>query len=166
MPIFSGMRSWAEYKDAIREAIHSLKYKNNIPLGYFFSQKLTEMIEQTSWNFDVIVPVPLNPFRLKERGFNQSTLIAKPLANQLGVSFDNKALGRIKDTSPQYTLTATQRRENVADAFFGNADRLKGKGVLIIDDIITTGATMENCTKALLAAGAAKVYCASVARVL
>ncbi len=165
-PVFAGMRSWAEYKDTLRESIHSLKYKNNIPLGYFFSQKLVKIVETTSWDFDLVLPVPLNPFRLKERGFNQSALIGKPLAHSLGVPFDQKSLLRIKNTSPQYKLSAQKRQENVFDAFWGNPDRLKGKGVLIVDDIITTGATMENCNKALLAAGASRVFCISIARVL
>ncbi len=160
------MRSWAIYEGPIREAIHSLKYKNNIPLGYYFSQKLVPLILEAGWNFDVVVPVPLNPSRLRSRGFNQSTLIARPLAHQFNLPFDNKSLSRIRDTSPQVDLSANERFLNVEGAFLGNPANIKGKGVLIIDDVITTGATMINCTKALLESGATKVFCLSVARVI
>ncbi len=84
----------------------------------------------------------------------------------LCVPFDSFALMRIKETSPQFRLSASERQLNVADAFLGNPAKIKGRGVLIVDDVITTGATMDNCTKALLASGATKVYCISVARVV
>lgn len=165
-PIYIGMRSWAVYSESIRESIHSLKYKNNVPLGYFFSQQLVPLVDKAGWNFDLVVPVPLNRSHYRERGYNQSSLIARPLARSLGLPFTDSALKRIRETSPQFKLNAEERIKNVKDAFYGNPANIKGKGVLIIDDVITTGATMENCSKALVEAGATKVYCLSVARVI
>jgi len=160
------MRSWAIYTGPIREAIHSLKYKNNIPLGYYFSQQLIPLIEKTGWSFDIVVPVPLSRSRQRSRGFNQSSLIARPFAHHFNIQFDTKSLSRIRETSPQFDLNARERILNVEGAFLGNPANIKGKGVLIIDDVITTGATMVNCTKALLNSGATKVFCLSVARVI
>jgi ComF family protein len=160
------MRSWANYSKPIRESIHSLKYKNNIPLGYFFSQQLVPLVQKSGWCFDLVVPVPINESHYRERGYNQSSLIARPLAHSLGLPFNGSAIKRIRETFPQFTLSAEERNENVKDAFRGNPANIKGKGVLIIDDVITTGATMENCTKALFESGAIKVYCLSVARVI
>jgi len=160
------MRSWAVYSDSIRESIHSLKYKNNIPLGYFFSQKLIPIIDKANWQFDLIIPVPINRSHYRERGFNQSSLIARPLAHYFGLPFSDTALNRIRETASQFSLGAEERIRNVEGAFRGNPAKIKGKGVLLIDDIITTGATMVNCTKALVESGATKVYCLSVARVV
>jgi ComF family protein len=160
------MRSWAVYEGPVREAIHSLKYKNNIPLGYFFSQKLIPLIEKAGWSFDTVVPVPLSRSRQRSRGFNQSSLIARPLAHYFKIPFDAQSLFRIRETSPQFDLNAKERILNVEGAFLGNPANNKGKRVLIIDDVITTGATMVNCTNALLDSGASKVFCLSVARVV
>jgi competence protein ComFC len=124
------------------------------------------IIAKTNWDFDLVIPVPISRRHQKERGFNQSVLIAKPIARSLKKDFTTLALQRIKDTSYQYQLTAVERHENVKDAFAGNPAKLNGRGVLLVDDIITTGATMENCTKALLTSGASRVYCISVARVI
>ena len=159
------MRSWARYKTSLREAIHSLKYKNNIPLGFYFSVKLIPIIQKENWLFDLIIPVPLNKSHLKDRGFNQSALISRPIAHFIQKPLDTKSLKRIKETQPQFNLSSEDRYKNVKDAFWGNPATLKDKTILLVDDIITTGATMENCTKALLDAGAKKVYCISVARV-
>lgn len=165
-PLFSGMRSYAHYSGTVREAIHSLKYKNNIALGFYFSKYLNQILQRVSWDFDLVIPVPLSKKHMKERGFNQSALIARPLARTSARKFDPQALMRIKETRSQVNLTAAERHENVKDAFLGNPDKLKKKSILLVDDVITTGATMEYCTKALLDSGAKKVYCISIARVL
>jgi competence protein ComFC len=164
-PLFSGMRSWALYETSVREAIHSLKYKNNIPLAFYFSKKLIPIIQKENWELDTVVPVPLYKSHFKERGFNQSALISRPIAHFFGTTLSLNGLQRIRETSPQFSLSSKERYANVKDAFSGNAATLNEKTVLLVDDIITTGATIENCTKALLAAGAKKVYCLSVARV-
>jgi len=159
------MRSWAHYKSSVREAIHSLKYKINIPLAYYFSRKLIPIIQKENWEINLVIPVPLNKSHFKERGFNQSALISRPIAHFTEKPFSANGLRRSRETAAQFSLSSEERQNNVKDAFLGNPATLNGKAVLLVDDIITTGATMENCTKALLAAGAKKVYCLSVARV-
>jgi ComF family protein len=160
------MRSWVEYSGLARNAIHSLKYKNNIALGYFFSKKLCHIIEHAAWDFDLVIPVPLSSKHFRERGFNQSALIARPLAHLLRKKYAGRILYRIRETKSQVNLTAEERHVNVKGAFWGNPAKLNGRTVLLVDDVITTGATMENCVTALLASGAKKVYCISVARVI
>lgn len=123
------------------------------------------MIQKEKWEIDKVIPVPINKSRLKERGFNHSALISRPIAHFFQIPFDANGLKRIRETATQFSLSSEERQENVKDAFWGNPATLKDKTVLLVDDIITTGATIDNCTKALLAAGAKKVYCLSVARV-
>ncbi len=160
------MRSWVEYSGAARDSIHSLKYKNNIALGHLYSKKLSEIVKKTSWKFDLVIPVPLSKKHFRERGFNQSSLIARPLAHLLDKSYEGSTLFRIRETKSQVNLSAEERHANVKDAFWGNPAKLNSRTVLLVDDVITTGATMENCVHALLASGAKKVYCISVARVV
>lgn len=164
-PLFSGMLSWAHYKSSVRQAIHSMKYKNNIALGYYFALKLIPEVVATNWPIDLVIPVPLSRSHNKSRGYNQAVLISRPLSRALHLAHETGVLKRIRETSTQTKLNAEQRFQNVEGAFSGNPAKLNGKNVLLVDDVITTGATMINCTKALLASGALNVYCISVARV-
>lgn len=163
--VYSGIISWAHYESSVRNSIHSLKYRNNLALGYFFAMKPLPKVIEASWSIDLVTPVPLSKSHFKERGYNQAALISHPLARGLGVRHETKALQRIRETSTQTKLSAEQRFLNVEGAFSGNPAKLNNKTVLLVDDVITTGATMVNCTKALLTSGASKVYCISVARV-
>ena len=113
----------------------------------------------------MVIPVPLSKSHFKSRGYNQAVLISQPLARALRIAHDKRVLQRIRETSTQTKLSAEQRFINVAGAFSGNPAKLNGKSVLLVDDVITTGATMVNCTKALLTSGASNVYCISAARV-
>jgi len=159
------MLSWAQYNSSVRNSIHSLKYRNNIALGRFFAMKLLPVVIAANWPIDLVVPVPLSKSHYKNRGYNQAALISRPLARSLSLHHDTNALKRIRETSTQTKLSADQRFLNVEGAFSGNPAKLNNKTVLLVDDVITTGATMVNCTKALLTSGASKVYCLSVARV-
>lgn len=163
--LYSGMISWAHYESSVRNSIHTFKYQNNIALGYFFAMKLLPLVIDANWSIDLVTPVPLSKSHYKDRGYNQAALISRPLARSLGVRHETKAIQRIRETSTQTKLSADQRFINVEGAFSGNPAKLNNKNVLLVDDVITTGATMVNCTKALLASGASKVYCISVARV-
>lgn len=156
--------SWAEYEGSIREAIHDLKYHNNLGLGDFFSPYLIQLIEKKNWHFDLVVPVPLSKGRMKQRGFNQAALVAKPISRYFRVPFSGSALIRTKETPSQIDLSAHERITNLRDAFFGNTAKLKGKKVVIVDDIITTGSTMKYCSQSLLDSGASEVYAISIAR--
>lgn len=164
--ICTDMFSWAEFEGPLREGIHSLKYHQNIGLGDFFGPYLISVVENRQWNPDLVVPVPISKSRRKTRGYNQSELLSRPLAQYFHLPHPNDALIRLKDTESQIHLSAEERFNNMDDAFFGNPAKLKGKTILVIDDIITTGATMNQCAKALVKAGAEKVYGLSVAKTL
>ncbi|MGI6128475.1 MAG: ComF family protein [bacterium] len=112
----------------------------------------------------LVVPVPLDRQRLRERGFNQSQLLAQEVARAYKWPLNNKILTRTRHTLPQAGLSATDRWSNVAGAFIAvNCERLKGKEILLIDDIYTTGSTVDAASKALTKAGAGGVYVATVA---
>jgi ComF family protein len=113
---------------------------------------------------DVVVPVPLHATRLRERGYNQAGLLARELAQQTKLSIDEQTLARERATAPQVELNARQRRENVHDAFRCSSDGLAGSRVLLVDDVCTTGATLEACAIALRKGGARSVQALTLAR--
>ncbi|MGE5073651.1 MAG: ComF family protein [Anaerolineae bacterium] len=113
---------------------------------------------------DVIVPVPLGRKRLKERGYNQASLIARPLAVAMRIDFTTHALARVQETRSQVGLARRERNENVRDAFRATAARVHARAVLLVDDIATTGSTLSSCAEALYAAGARDVFAYTVSR--
>jgi len=156
--------SWAKFEGPLREAIHRFKYQQNIALGDYFSEFLLTLIEKRRWEFDLVVPVPVSKSRLKTRGYNQSALISRPIARYFSVDHSNHVLMRVKETESQFSLTAIERYHNMEDAFLGFPAKLNDRRVLVVDDIITTGATMNQCAKALYQAGAKEVYGISIAK--
>ena len=163
-PPYDGLRSLAKYEGVIRDCIHALKYENNQSLGDYFSQELIEIIQREKWVLDIVIPVPLSPFRRKTRGYNQSALLARPLAMRLSLDYRPFGLKRIRNTQSQVELSAAERRLNVRGAFEAVPEIVAGKGVLLVDDVTTTGSTIEECTKALKIAGTSEVYCLTLAR--
>lgn len=141
-----------KYKDAAAELVKGLKYAGKLyfapTLAYFLAQEIT----RHKIVADIICPVPLHKNRQKHRGFNQSALIAKELAKRLDICYMEDALFRIRDTLPQEKLDQAARVRNVADAFRANA-AVKGKVVMIVDDVLTTGSTMLQCGRKILEAG-------------
>jgi ComF family protein len=113
---------------------------------------------------DLIVPVPLHPNRQKERGYNQSLLLAEQLSTTLGQPLDTKSLIRQRMTQSQMTLKRAERKTNVANAFICQSDRLSGKTILLIDDVCTTGATLNACAEALKNSGVTAVFGLTLAR--
>jgi ComF family protein len=112
-----------------------------------------------------VVPVPLHPSRLASRGFNQSALLARRIAAALGARYLPLALGRWRDTAQQSTLDREARRANVADAFYVRQPlRIRGRRILLVDDVRTTGATLDACIRALAGAGAVDTAWAVIAR--
>ena len=155
------------YGGAVARAIVRLKYERRPdlarPLGDLLWRALAP--RASALTGAVVVPVPLHVTRLAERGFNQSALLGKRLAHQLGAPLLPMALTRSRDTSQQAILGREARLANVADAFRSRQpDRVRGRMVLLVDDVRTTGATLEACEQVLLAAGAAGVVSAVVAR--
>lgn len=132
--------------------LHQLKYKNNIAIGLFLGRRFAQVLKKTSWvsAVDVIVPVPLHKTKLDKRGFNQSEIIAAAMAEILNVDIDVHTLVRIIDTESQTHKSRAQRAENMKNVFaLKDYEMLKGKHVLLLDDVLTTGATIESCVTTL-----------------
>lgn len=152
------------HQGPLRLAIHSLKYQRNIGLAEALSIHLVDLLNNLRWSVDLIVPVPLAAQRQLERGYNQASLLALPLALAYRQSYSSRALHRIRETRTQVGLTSEERHSNVRDAFIADSKYVKSKSVLVIDDVATTGATQEACARALLIAGASTVYGLTLAR--
>jgi competence protein ComFC len=158
LPSFDTVRSWAEFSGPIRNALHRLKYKRDVGLGDVLSQKLVIYLKKLDWKIDLITPVPLGDKRLKERGYNQSALLARPLAYAMGLSYNPRALKRMRETRSQVGLSLVQRQDNISEAFGATPEIVKGRKVLIIDDVTTSGATLKACSDAFLEAGSERLF--------
>lgn len=164
-PHFRALRAWAVFSNPIQPALHKLKYRRDVSMGDAFASQMIPFVERLNWNADVLIPIPLGRQRLKERGYNQVGMIAKPLALALGMRYAPKGLVRCKETRSQVGLTKLERKANVSDAFQAGTD-VKRKIVLIMDDVSTTGSTLSAGAEALYSAGAKDVYALTVARAL
>ncbi|MDP3854127.1 MAG: ComF family protein [Phenylobacterium sp.] len=165
---FSRARAACLYDDASRGPILQLKHADRTDLAPLFARWLSRAARDLLGDADAIVPVPLHPSRLLGRRYNQAAEIARPLSRLSGVAYLPDALVRVRSTGTQGGKSGSGRRRNVAAAFAVPEARLAqvaGKRVLLIDDVMTTGATLEGCCRALLAAGAACVDVAVIARV-
>lgn len=143
-----------------------MKYRGNIAFGESIAMQMVDFVRALRWPVDVLIPVPLGKKRLKERGYNQVALVARPLAHQLGLTYAQDALRKSRETRSQVGLTISQRSENVREAYQAEANVVKDRSVLIMDDVATTGSTIAACTTALLSAGAQEVYVLTIARAL
>jgi ComF family protein len=153
-----GVRAAAHLSGPLRQAVHSFKYKGLRALTYALGAILYDCWSAEPWVADTIVPVPLHPQRQHERGYNQSALLARSLADQTDVPIVEGVLLRITPTPPQVGLSAAERAENVRNAFACRDESLKGCKVLLVDDVLTTGATLRSCAHALLAGEACLVW--------
>lgn len=165
-PVISSIRSWAIYEDPLRNAIHRLKYHRDISLGEVLSRHLIGSMQYVHWPIDMIVPVPLARSRLVERGYNHAALLAYPLALNTGIDYRPKVLHRVRETKTQVGLSFEQRKHNVAGAFVAESEKVVNKRILLIDDIVTSGATLDACARGLLMAGASDIYGLTLARAL
>jgi ComF family protein len=169
MYAFDLARSFGAYTTRMSRAILQLKYGNVAPLGGWFARRLAGLVERQPWDFaaDAVVPVPLDQGRLRERGYNQAELIAKPLACLLGIPFRSYLLVRTRPRPNQLRLTRRERWETVRGAYAthktAQVDKLR---VILVDDVFTTGATLDACSRALKGAGATRVVGLTVARAL
>jgi ComF family protein len=147
------------FDGVIRRAIHELKYRNLRVLAAPLAQWLHDYLISHPLPGDVLVPVPLHPKRLRERGYNQSSLLARELGRLIKLPLVDDCLVRQRPTPPQArTASAAERQSNVAGAFTCRDGRLRGRQVLLIDDVTTSGATLNACAMALKAAGATSVW--------
>lgn len=136
----------------VQHLIHQLKYKGNMEAGVFLGQQLGESIKEAPLfqGIDYLIPVPLHPKREKKRGYNQSLMIAKGINEVTGIPIGDKYLVRAVNTATQTKKTAEERYKNVKDIFEVRfPEQLEGKHVLLIDDVLTTGATLESCAHQL-----------------
>ncbi|TKJ29216.1 MAG: amidophosphoribosyltransferase [Chloroflexi bacterium B3_Chlor] len=154
----------AYLEGTLRTAIHRFKYSNTRPLAAPLGRLASEYLTHNHLPADVIVPVPLHPQRLRERGYNQATLVANEIHKALDIPLMENVLIRVKSTIPQVGLNALERRENVEGAFRCTDSGLKGRSVLLVDDVCTTGATLEACSIALRQAGLRLVWGLVLAR--
>jgi competence protein ComFC len=164
-PHFRALRAWTVFDDPVQTALHKLKYRRDISMGEALASQMAFFVKNLNWKIDLLVPIPLGGKRLKERGYNQVGMIAKPLALALDVRYAPRELMRHKETRSQVGLTKAERRENVRDAFQAGTG-VKGRSVLVMDDVSTTGSTLSAGAKALYSAGARDVYALTVARAL
>lgn len=153
-------------KSRVQNLLHYLKYKNHGELGVMLGAMHANLLSKSELfnGIDFVIPVPLHPNKLKKRGYNQALLLANGYAEILKVPVNEKALIRKVDTNSQTKKSRYQRYENMAEVFTCLYPiTLEGKGVLLIDDVITTGSTLEACAQELLRNGCAKVFIASTA---
>lgn len=160
-PVFHRARAVARYdSDHARTLAHRLKYHDQLdlagPLGRWMTRAGAELLAES----DLLVPIPLHRLRLIARRFNQSAALAQIISDECGAPVDTLTLQRVKPTSPQVGLSRAQRAANLAGAFRADPERahlLKGRNIVLIDDVLTTGATANAAARALLKAGAARV---------
>jgi ComF family protein len=168
-PVFRRARAVARYDETARRLVHRLKYGDRVELARALGGMMARAGAELMLDADVIVPVPLHRSRLWWRRFNQAMALAGALSRTSGVPCDPFLLARVKRTRSQVGLTRTQRGDNLQGAFRVPADakpHLAGKRVLLVDDVVTTGATANACSRALLRAGAESVDVLSFARVV
>ena len=171
-PPYAFARAVAQYRDGMREAIHALKYGNRpvlaAPLGRLLAEAAPGVlpVPLADWA-EGLIPVPLHAGRLAERGFNQAELLAAPCAARWRLPVLGRVLVRTRPTRPQTDLDAEARRANVRNAFaVPRPAAVAGRRLLLVDDVLTTGATVAAAVRALRAAGAAAVGVVTLARVV
>jgi ComF family protein len=168
-PVFARARAVCSFDGTARELVHRLKYGDRLELGLTLGRMMTHAGRELLAQADLIVPIPLHRTRLWSRRFNQSAALARIVARESGVALAPAALARVKRTRQQVGLTRTQRAENLQGAFrVLPADRpqVEGRRILLVDDVLTTGATANAASRALLRARASAVDILTFARVV
>ncbi|MCU0480047.1 MAG: ComF family protein [Anaerolineae bacterium] len=146
------------HADILREALHNLKYLRQTQLAPLLATRLTHLFAELDWRPDFITTVPMHPKKLAKRGYNQAGLIADAFADQVNLPYLPDALIRTKETISQVGLSAQERQENMRDVFNAHSNEIQGKIMLIVDDVLTTGATLSECAEALIDGGAQAVF--------
>lgn len=159
-PYFSQTISLFRYDFPANKIIHAFKYGHQLAVGSWLADLLAEKLTIAA---DIIIPLPLHPDRLCERGFNQSCEIASVLGNRLNLPVHRSIVQRVRNTPHQTGQPLKNRQKNVKAAFESHAD-LRGKTILLIDDVMTTGATLNECARTLIEQGAKRVVTAVAAR--
>jgi ComF family protein len=160
------IRSTSAHRFPLSRAIHAFKYSGLRVLA----EPLAEMM-WTAWLLapvacDMIIPVPLHPARVRERGYNQSALLARALGNRLSIPVAETVIKRVRDTKSQVGLSRPERLHNMAGAFAAPGRIIGSPHILLVDDVCTTGATLEACAEVLMSSGAASVHALTLARAI
>ena len=150
--------------EGVREAIHSFKYRNVFAAKGELATLLAGYLDYRPLPGDVIVPVPLHPRRLRSRGYNQASLLSRELGKLIGLPVNESLIARVQDAHSQARSASRQeRQENVSDSFVSIGDA-RGLSAILVDDVVTTGATMSACAAALKAGGAEAVFGLALSR--
>ena len=155
-----------EKEKEVQRIIHQLKYNHRFHIGKFLGENLGRAISEViqPWQIDMIIPVPLHHLKKADRGYNQSFYITKGLNNILHIPVNQRIIKRKRFTQSQTNLDMKEREQNIKDAFALRRDsKIKGKNILLVDDVVTTGATVRECGRLLLNNGANKIFVAAVA---
>lgn len=158
------IRSYSYYQPPLSLAIQKLKYHRDIGIAEVLANYLVELYNKNKVDIDMVIPVPLSQKRLHDRGYNQSFLLALPFSMIINKPLKKQSLRRFKDTSSQVGLDRHERLTNVSNAFIADFDEVGGKNILLIDDVSTTGSTLEACASALKIAGAMDIVGLTLAR--
>jgi len=164
-PAFTRTIAALRYTFPVDALIHSLKYQTNLAIAPILANLLIRQLKATKSMPDVILPMPLHPIRLRERGFNQAMEISRYVSKQLGITLLPDSCSRIKHTPPQTGLPWKDRQKNIRKAFSCKMD-LSGKHVALVDDVMTTGATLNELAKVLRQQGACEISNWVIARTL
>lgn len=160
-----GTRSASILDEPLRSAVHDFKYRGARELADPLASLLVDCWQRNSLHADLVVPIPLHRNRQRERGYNQAALLARSLGDSLGLRTSEGEVHRQRATRPQVGLTAPQRRENVDGAFACSSGAMHGLSVVLVDDVCTSGATLEACAAALRTEGLARsIWALTVAR--
>jgi ComF family protein len=160
-----GIRSPFRFDEVVREAVHQLKYRNLKAIAPCLAELLADYLRSNPLPGEALVCVPLHPRRLRERGYNQSSLLATELGRRIDLPVIEDCLIRVKEAKPQVrAVDVEERRRNVADAFVCRDEKVSGKQIVLIDDVCTSGATLESCAATLKNKGATSVWGLTLAR--
>lgn len=155
------------FNDPLQNLIHSLKYCHRPGIGIYLGEEIGKIVVYEPWfsHIDIVIPVPLHKGRLRERGYNQSEFIAQGISRFTGLPILTDGILRTIHTRSQTTLTPEKRLVNMANVFFvPHKQELKGFTIVLVDDVFTTGATLDSCSRVLLESGAKDVFALTIAR--
>lgn len=160
-------RAVARYESVLHDVIHAFKYKGKTATGEILGKMMADHVypDFSIADYTLMVPVPLHPKRLRERGFNQAVILAREIAKRFSISLDYLTLRRRVFTEPQVSLGKERRTANVKGAFaVKNGKKVEGQKIILVDDVYTTGSTVKECAGALMQHGAAEVAVLTLAR--
>ncbi len=162
LPPLNALAATATHGGILQHSIHALKYADARALAVPLGDRLAVSYRLLGWTLDMIIPVPLHTTRLRERGYNQSQLIGERMAQSLSLPCFPSALTRVRSTASQVGLSRSERQQNLHDAFHADPRLISGQRILLIDDVQTTGATLQEAAHALFNVGAVAVYALTV----